>query len=399
MPLDDPGATSGTADPDELVRRAQAVADDLLAPAAQVVDRSTSVPASHLDALSDAGLFGVAGPRSAGGSALDGDRLRRTFAALAGGCGATFFVWAQHHGVVGLLAAGERDDLRERWLAPMCAGEVRAGTAFAHLRRPGPPMITAHREPRGWRIEGRAPWTTSWGIADVFTVAAETDDGRVVWALVEGPTSTSTTVPSIHAEPLALPVLAATRTAALRFDRLHVGDADVVSIGVADRWRAADRVRSARGSPAALGVAHRAIAGIDGSDAGARAAVSGLRRDLAAAWETDEALARALEPAASDTDDVRRADVVDRASEHRASNLDLARRATTAALAAAGGRAMELSHPAQRLAREAAFYVVQAQTADGRAATLAAQSSSAGGTGLPARVGAVDGTGRAAAQS
>jgi hypothetical protein len=31
---------------------------------------------------------------------------------------------------------------------------------------------------------------------------------------------------------------------------------------------------------------------------------------------------------------------------------------------------MDLNHPAQRLAREAAFYVIQAQTVDGRAATL-----------------------------
>jgi hypothetical protein len=31
---------------------------------------------------------------------------------------------------------------------------------------------------------------------------------------------------------------------------------------------------------------------------------------------------------------------------------------------------MDLAHPAQRLAREADFYVIQAQTADGRAATL-----------------------------
>ena len=43
---------------------------------------------------------------------------------------------------------------------------------------------------------------------------------------------------------------------------------------------------------------------------------------------------------------------------------------TTALVAALGGSAMERAHPAQRLAREALFYVVQAQSADGRAATL-----------------------------
>jgi len=62
--------------------------------------------------------------------------------------------------------------------------------------------------------------------------------------------------------------------------------------------------------------------------------------------------------------------VIAAASDHRAACLHLARRATSAFLAASGGGGMDLSHPAQRLMREADFYVIQAQTADGRAATL-----------------------------
>ena len=50
--------------------------------------------------------------------------------------------------------------------------------------------------------------------------------------------------------------------------------------------------------------------------------------------------------------------------------LDLGRRATAALLASVGGSSMDLAHPAQRLARESLFYVVQAQTSDGRTATL-----------------------------
>ena len=44
--------------------------------------------------------------------------------------------------------------------------------------------------------------------------------------------------------------------------------------------------------------------------------------------------------------------------------------ASTVLLAASGGRGMGLAHPAQRLVREAAFYVVQAMTEDGRRAAL-----------------------------
>jgi hypothetical protein len=45
-------------------------------------------------------------------------------------------------------------------------------------------------------------------------------------------------------------------------------------------------------------------------------------------------------------------------------------RLCTALLAATGGAAMESGHPAQRLSREALFYVIQAQSGDGRAAML-----------------------------
>jgi hypothetical protein len=44
------------------------------------------------------------------------------------------------------------------------------------------------------------------------------------------------------------------------------------------------------------------------------------------------------------------------------------RAATTAAVVAGGGRAMDLRSPAQRLAREGMFLLVQGQTAQVRAA-------------------------------
>ena len=63
-------------------------------------------------------------------------------------------------------------------------------------------------------------------------------------------------------------------------------------------------------------------------------------------------------------------DVLHEASDHRARLIWLAKRSSMALLAAVGGRAMDLTHPAQRLAREADFFVIQAQTSDGRASTL-----------------------------
>ena len=54
----------------------------------------------------------------------------------------------------------------------------------------------------------------------------------------------------------------------------------------------------------------------------------------------------------------------------RAWGLDLALRAASALVAATGGEAMALSHPGQRLVREAMFYSIQAQSAELRRASL-----------------------------
>ena len=121
-----------------------------------------------------------------------------------------------------------------------------------------------------------------------------------------------------------------------------------------------------------LGVADRAIrllrsAQRDANDAAGPTA-GALSDELDSTWERDDEVLAALSESSS-TDSVLAA-----ASEHRAACLGLAQRSTTALLAAVGGGGMDLSHPAQRLAREAMFYVIQAQTADGRSATLRAST-------------------------
>jgi len=347
-------------EPDQaaIVESAQRIADEVLFPRAQAVDRSL-VPVEHgLGALGAAGLFGIAGPATHGGSDLGPHHARRAIAAVGSGCGATFFVWVQHHGVVRSVRDSPNTALVDRLLRPMCTGDLIAGVAFAHVRRPGPPAIRATPLDDGaWQLDGFAPWATSWGIADRFCIAAESDDGELVWSMIPGTQS-----PRVVATELELAVFSSTGTVALHFERCVVGPDDIVLVEDAERWRAGDRRRAAIGQPAVLGVADRAIRLLDdfGGDEVADAA-GRLRGELSTTWNRDDELVEAM---------MSGDDVIRTASDHRAAGLDLARRSTTALLAATGGRGMDLEHPAQRLAREADFYVIQAQTADGRAATL-----------------------------
>ena len=358
------------AESDSVLGRARVVADTVLFPAAQDVDRLPLLPGAGLDALAAAGLFGIAGPVSHGGSDLDAHTARRVIATIGGGCGSTFFVWVQHHGVVRSLRASPNPGLVTELLAPMCAGEIVAGVAFAHVRRPGPPAVLATRngDDDGWLLDGIAPWATSWGIAGRFAVAAVADDERVVWSMLPADAADG-----MRAMPLELPVFGSTGTVALTFEHCAVPDSQVIAVEDLAAWRRSDRRRAAIGQPAVLGLTERVIRllGARAGDDDALAASDRLAVELLDAWSRDDALIGEFLQSDDDEDSVVDT-IVASASDHRARCLHLARRATTALLAAAGGGGMDLSHPAQRLARESDFYVIQAQTIDGRAATLRA---------------------------
>ena len=165
------------------LERARSLADELICPAAEQVDRSV-VPRSHLDAWGAAGLLGLAGPPEHGGAGAPASVVREVTEVLAGACGATWFVATQHAMPLATVAATKNEALKERLLRGMCTGAVLSGVAVAQLRRPGPPAVTATRTYGGWRIVGHVGWMTSWGICDVFLLGAVTPDGAVVLAMV-----------------------------------------------------------------------------------------------------------------------------------------------------------------------------------------------------------------------
>jgi len=323
---------------DGIVESARRLADDVLFPGALEVDASELVPLERLDALAGAGLYGLAGPREAGGLGADLGTFSGVMEALAGGCLTTAFVWAQHHGAVRTLAAAAPSALRSEWLGPLCNGERRAGAAFAGLRRPGPPVLTARPADGGYELEGSAPWVTGWGRIDVVHVAARTDDGRVVWSLLD-----ATASPTLAVEPLRLAALDASGTVTLRFSGQRVPEARVTLVEEVQAWRTRDAAGLRPNASHALGVAGRALALIGGSS---------LDAELAACRSSLDAAAPAGLPAA------------------RAWASELAVRAASLLVVAGGGRSVLRSSHAQRLAREAMFLLVFGQTAEIRTEQL-----------------------------
>ncbi|HVC25347.1 MAG TPA: acyl-CoA dehydrogenase family protein [Acidimicrobiales bacterium] len=323
--------------PDAPIASARRLADEVLFPSALDVDCTGRFPAYQLDALAAAGLYGILAPRESGGLGADPPTYARVLEELASGCLTTTFVWAQHHNAVRALAAAP-PALRDRFLPDLAAGRVRAGVAFGSLRRPGPPLLVATRDPGGWLLDGTAPFVTGWGHLDVLHVAARTADGAVAWLLADGEDG-----PTLSSAPLGLAAVSASATVALTFSGHFVKGDRLTLLEPFEQWQRRDRSALRPNGALALGVARR-CARLLGSELIAR--------------EVERARAR-LEGA--DDAGVPRA---------RAEATALATRAAAELVVARGSRAVGLADDAQRLYREAMFLLVFGQTADIRAEQL-----------------------------
>jgi alkylation response protein AidB-like acyl-CoA dehydrogenase len=265
---------------------------------------------------------------------------------LAGGCLSTTFVWLQHQMVVRTVAASvdtgaPRGDL----LRDLCAGRVRAGVAFSHLRRSGPPPVTVVPHRGGWTLRGQAPWVTGWGLIDTVLVGARTPEGDVWWGLVPAHQH-----PALRPERLTLAAVDASSTVTLHLDDIGVGDEDVMAVVAAEEWSTHDRVAFANNGALALGIADRCLQLLGEG-------VDSLARDVAAGWERLDAIAN-------------RPEHVDEAPRLRAELSELALRCSAALVAANAGMAISRDRHPQRLAREALFCLVQGQDPRMRSAEI-----------------------------
>ena len=317
----------------DLIALAQQLADELLYPAALETDAAAAAPIGHLDALADAGLYGLTGTADCGGLDADLATICAVVEALASGCLTTTFVWMQHLGALRAVCAGN-EPTRASFAEALCRGARRSGVAFAHLRRPGPAMLTATEVADGWQLDGTAPWVTGWGRIDLVHTAARLGED-IVWLLIDAHET-----PTLSVTPLRLAVVNASSTVEVAL-RGHVVAADrVVVIEPLRDWMARDAAGLRVNGSLALGLARRCCDLLGPSPLDD--AVDAARRSL------DAASAGEL-PAA------------------RADASALALRAAAALVASGGGRSIVVTSHAQRLAREAMFLLVQGQTTTIRA--------------------------------
>ncbi len=355
------------------VLAASRIADDVLAPhAAAADDPARGVDPAHIARLAADRLLGVTIPVEEGGLGGTARVDAEATELISGACAATWFVINQHRSPQALSRGSLRGlapdavtlgPAAARHRAELASASTRAGIALAHIRRPGPPAVRADPDGTGWRFSGTADWCTGWGLIDLVMIAATTADGRFVFALLPARARAGLRAGA----PLPLAVMGGTRTVALEMDGLAIGAGDVVAVLDAARWRAHDVAGTANTTPASLGLLRCVLVAL---------AELGTARDRPDAVDAALALAplaaRLRAEAYALIRDVPLFERVPERTALRAEVTELTVRATHALIAARSGSAMLLGSPEQRWAREAAFHLIQAQTAGVRAAQLSA---------------------------
>lgn len=321
------------------------VSEDVLYRSALAVDAADLVPAGHLDALADAGLYGIAGPADYGGGDADLATFSRVVEILAGGCLTTTFVWIQHHGVVRALAACPNSGLRGEWLRALICGRRRAGIALGGAR-PGPPLLRARRTAGGYVLDGTAPWVTGWGLIDVLYTLARTEEGELLAALLPARTGDQ-----LAASRMPLVAVNASRTVELAFTRYFVPEELVCSVFRQEEWLGREPRRLRPNGSLALGLAGRCcrLTGPSPLDAELDRLRDRLDSVVLGGAVRGGAVRDGAGPVGTDADTMLAA---------RAAAAELAYRAAGAAVTATGSRSIIAGQHPQRLAREAQFLLV-----------------------------------------
>jgi len=361
-----------------LIAAAERIGATVLGPNATDSDLSDGPNRVNFAALAEAGLLGMALPTEYGGRNASGEAQKAITEIFASYCGVTTFTQAQHHGPSRMILNGPNEELKKRLLPDLAAGRALCAVSFAHLRRPGPPVLRAEPIPGGWRLFGTAPWVTGYGLMNQCVFGATRPDGRHVylWSpfdrsefadlfeAVSGPLKSDWGTLSAS-PPLPLCAMNASATAELTLDGWFIPAAHWLSESDRETMRTNDRNNILGAAPMPLGCAKASVRLL---------CETGERRGILTVAKAAESLRSEWTElkAASEywSGKAREPEGFAKALEMRAWCIEFASRAALAAVAASSGGANSLRHPAQRLLRESLFYTIQAQTQEVMEATL-----------------------------
>jgi acyl-CoA dehydrogenase family protein 9 len=142
------------------------------------IDRDGAIPSEDLDALAEAGAFGLLVPKEYGGRGFGLTGYARIVQEIASVDMSLALTVNAHEslGVTALLLFGT-DEIKKKWLPRLATGEVVAAFAFAETGAgsdAGSIQTRADKDGHEYVLHGEKRWVTNGGFADLFVVFART---------------------------------------------------------------------------------------------------------------------------------------------------------------------------------------------------------------------------------
>lgn len=155
------------ADQSDVLQRA---IDEVIAPLAELVDRSGSFPRAGIDALAQAGILGLISATDVGGGGQDMRTAAQVVERISGACGSTAMILLMHYAATAVIEAHGPKEVREaiaagRHLSTLAFSEVESRSQFwvSHA--------TALSENGKVRLDARKSWVTSAGEAASYVLS------------------------------------------------------------------------------------------------------------------------------------------------------------------------------------------------------------------------------------
>jgi alkylation response protein AidB-like acyl-CoA dehydrogenase len=319
-------------------------------------DRSKSGnawPAKQLDRMKTAGVYRWFVPIESGGFGWSNLDISRAYLKLSQACLSSTFVLTQRIAALKRIAASPNQSLVQAHLPRLLSGETTATVGISHLTTSRlhlqRPVLTAHQNNDGYRLNGLCPWVTGANAAThllVGGIVVNGDDaGKQVLGLV--PTEDKNVVVDPGFELIAL---TETHTGKVNLNDVLVTEESLV-VGPHENALASlssgPSTGSFQSSALALGLTAAAINFI--------ATESKSRPDLQASADS------LLSSHATAVDSLLQAASGDPTCSNEQLRTDansLVLRATQAAMVAAKGAGFMADHPVGRWCREAMFFLV-----------------------------------------
>jgi alkylation response protein AidB-like acyl-CoA dehydrogenase len=170
-----------TAEAEEIVGLARAVAQEQLAPRAAAAEADEAFPRDVFRTLGELGFLGMPYPQEVGGAGQPYEVYLQALEEIAAAWASVGVGLSVHVMSCYPLATFGAAEQRGRWLEEMLAGDLLGGYCLSEADAgsdPGAMRTRATRDGDAYRVSGSKAWVTHGGEADFYTLFARTSDDR-----------------------------------------------------------------------------------------------------------------------------------------------------------------------------------------------------------------------------